>query len=322
MTFESSQIHLVDDIRSEPVDQRVKPEVMNDGCCICSPAVMRIVREELGLNETPCCVQARLGGAKGIWFVDPDADQYSDEIWIKINKSQLKYDFHDEDIEAFSLVNSGSCDWARLTLFVLNYPKSPSAATLNLQLVPILNNRGVPFLAFKEVLEEHLDQDLEELMQAATKRKELWYWLNGAGGMGQERSGNGQIYQCPGGFPLSDKEQITMLLEAGFEPLECDFLIEKLRNIVEQQCESVVDHLHIRVPESTIVLCIADPTGTLNEGEISLQFSKGFVDPVTKIRHECLEGDVLVARNPAHLPSDIQKVLHRCRCKSNTMLRN
>jgi hypothetical protein len=38
-------------------------------------------------------VQGRIGGAKGVWFVDPEADQRSDEKWIEIRDSQLKYKY-------------------------------------------------------------------------------------------------------------------------------------------------------------------------------------------------------------------------------------
>lgn len=77
---------------------------------------------------------------------------------------------------------------------------------------------------------------------------------------------------------------------------------------MSEHCDDLLLKCHIRVPKSTSLFCIADPTGTLEEGEISLQFSKGFVDPTTKRRQDCVEGPVLVARNPAHLPSDVQKV--------------
>ena len=296
VTFEREQIKPVSDIMS-PTGQS-----MNDGCSICSPAVMRKVRDMLDLQETPSAVQGRVGGAKGVWFVDPSADPRSEDIWIQVNVSQLKYPYHDEDSDP------ATADWARLTLFVINYSKMPSSAVLNMQLVPILAERRVPFQAFKEVLETHLDTDLEELMSAAQVRFGLRCWLQKAG-MGQERTAMGWniLQNEAGGFPQNKMEQMAMLVDAGFEPLRNEFLMEKLYGLVEDQVDRVIDHLHIRVPESISVLMIADPTGTLEAGEISMQFSTGFLDS-HKNRSNCLEGDVLVARNPAHLPCDIQKV--------------
>ena len=288
---------------STPSVQNPTPQAMNDGCSVCSPAVMRLVRDKLDLSETPSAVQGRVGGAKGMWFVDPAADIRSEEIWIEVNDSQLKYPYHREDDDPTT------ADWARLTLFVINYSKPPEPAVLNMQLVPILAQRGVAFETFRDVLETHLEQDLEELMDAAQGRAELRHWLQKAG-LGQERNTMGwQILQSEaGGFPQNRMEQMVMLVDAGFVPMQNRFLLDRLHTLVQEQVESVTDHLHIRVPESISLYCLADPTGTLEPGEISVQFSMGFKDQNLKHRWNCLEGDVLVARNPAHLPSDIQKV--------------
>lgn len=54
---------------------------------------------------------------------------------------------------------------------------------------------------------------------------------------------------------------------------------------------------------------IADPLAILEENEIHLGFSNSFRDAKSKFDETMLHDmDVLVARLPAHLPSDIQKV--------------
>lgn len=78
--------------------------------------------------------------------------------------------------------------------------------------------------------------------------------------------------------------------------------------MIEGFWEKLKEKMHIKIPLSTILCCVADPTGTLKEGEVSLHFSRGLEDPRTKRRPNYIEGDILVARNPAQLPSDIQKV--------------
>ena len=61
--------------------------------------------------------------------------------------------------------------------------------------------------------------------------------------------------------------------------------------------------MNIGVAKSTYAFMIADPLAVLEEGEIHLSFSTGFDNK------NMLHGlDVLVARLPAALPSDIQKV--------------
>ncbi|KAF8536669.1 RNA dependent RNA polymerase-domain-containing protein [Trichophaea hybrida] len=312
VTFHPDKVIYVEDILSPESKVDNKRSVMNDGCSVCSPKVMRIIREKLGLEETPTAVQARLGGAKGIWFVDPTADRYSEDVSISVTPSQLKFEPHDIDSDEDTM------DWARLTLFVLHYSKEPSPTSLNLQFIPILATQGVPFETFKELLEKHLEEDLEQLLSVAQDRISLRSWLSNHGVM-SDRQIYGDIPRQSSGTPQSNEEQISMLLDARFEPLKCGFLMDKLNMIVKQQCNDILDGLRIRVPSSTIVFCIADPTGTLEEGEISLQFSKGFLDTTIQTRLDCIEGEVLVARNPAHLRTDIQKV--RAVCPSHSGLR-
>lgn len=70
-------------------------ECMTDGCAKASPAVFREIWQSrvLGVELTPTAIQGRIGGAKGVWFVDPEADERSDEMWIEIRPSQLKYKY-------------------------------------------------------------------------------------------------------------------------------------------------------------------------------------------------------------------------------------
>jgi hypothetical protein len=90
ITFTPDQIRLVDDV-SSPIG-----ECMTDGCARASPAVFRELWHSgiLGSKQTPTAVQARIGGAKGVWYVDPLADPRSDEMWIQIRRgSQLKFKY-------------------------------------------------------------------------------------------------------------------------------------------------------------------------------------------------------------------------------------
>lgn len=97
-------------------------------------------------------------------------------------------------------------------------------------------------------------------------------------------------------------------LQSGFLVRECNFLVTQVRKTIDQYCNDLKTKLRIKIPSSTTLLCVADPTGTLREGEVSLRFSNGVLDSKTKRRSSVVIGDILVARNPAHLPSDIQKV--------------
>lgn len=67
--------------------------------------------------------------------------------------------------------------------------------------------------------------------------------------------------------------------------------------------------LRIRVGQSASAFVITDPLGVLEENKIHVGFSGSFIDEASGFEETFLDGrEVLVARNPALLPSDIQKV--------------
>lgn len=67
--------------------------------------------------------------------------------------------------------------------------------------------------------------------------------------------------------------------------------------------------MNIGLGQSTYAYMIADPLAILEEDEIHLGFSSVFHDPESGFDQSMLHNmDVLVARLPAHLPSDVQKV--------------
>lgn len=75
--------------------------------------------------------------------------------------------------------------------------------------------------------------------------------------------------------------------------------------------------------KSTSAFMISDPLALLEEGEVHLGFSNTFKDAKDKWEDTMLHGiDVLVARTPALLPSDVQKVSRpfRLRAKFSTTI--
>jgi hypothetical protein len=87
--FSVDQIRIVEDINSGT------NECMTDGCAKASPAVFREIWRSgvLDTEQTPTAVQGRIGGAKGVWYMDPVADPRSDELWVEIRPSQLKFTY-------------------------------------------------------------------------------------------------------------------------------------------------------------------------------------------------------------------------------------
>ncbi|KAF5661327.1 qde-1 RNA-dependent RNA polymerase [Fusarium circinatum] len=76
---------------------------------------------------------------------------------------------------------------------------------------------------------------------------------------------------------------------------------------MESQWKNTKDKMRIEISQSTWALMVVDFQGVLGPDEVQLCFSGPFNDGLEQ-RYD-LEGfDVIVARCPAHLPSDIQKV--------------
>lgn len=95
----------------------------------------------------------------------------------------------------------------------------------------------------------------------------------------------------------------------GFQPKTCRYLKDQLYQKIKAYCLGLESKMNIKVEQSTYAYMIADPLAILEENEIHLGFSNIFHDPKLGFDRSMLHNmDVLVARSPAHLPSDVQKV--------------
>ncbi|KAK2469067.1 hypothetical protein H9L39_19335 [Fusarium oxysporum f. sp. albedinis] len=100
---------------------------------------------------------------------------------------------------------------------------------------------------------------------------------------------------------------MSFLSDGGFEPLQLQYLHNLTIDHMESQWKNTKDKMRIEISQSTWALMVVDFQGVLGPDEVQLCFSGPFNDGFEQ-RYD-LEGfDVIVARCPAHLPSDIQKV--------------
>lgn len=127
---------------------------MNDGCARMSRAAARAIAEKLGIDShVPSAFQGRIGGAKGLWMVDVEEPLYlplssGHDFWIEISESQEKFEPHPVDLIA--------PDPDRVTFEVVFWSKPLRSAALNFQLIPILEDRGVPRSGLARLLREDL----------------------------------------------------------------------------------------------------------------------------------------------------------------------
>ncbi|CAI2188642.1 7158_t:CDS:2, partial [Funneliformis geosporum] len=309
------------EIRYNVEDITMDNHCFTDGCAAISLVAMKEVSEILGLEETPSAIQGRIGGAKGIWYIEPLKDN-SGNKWIELRRSQIKYNVKQ---------NSGVDDTHLRTLEVLRVvvpPRTPG--TLNSQFIRVLYNGGVPVEVFLKIMKDYLDKIKYEVVDCDDPYS-LIAWVTNVSKVMKKRlevfnhfeddySDDGSNYGdlsvdlgfdgcVVSGFPNSPAEQCIQMLQAGFIPSTCPFLAKKLKLVLMNVLRSLCNKFRIELPLSRVLICIADPTRTLKPGEIFIQLDKeSGRDERTGLPFGIIEDEVILARNPSVLPSDIVKV--------------
>jgi RNA dependent RNA polymerase len=198
---------MLGDITADPT----KRKVMNDGCARISRPAARAIAEILCITgATPSAFQGRIAGAKGLWMVDPSENPphtVGDRgYWIEITDQQLKFEGHQIDLH--------QPDDDRVTFEINSWSIPLKSASLNFQLIPILECQGVS----RDVIEKRLEADLKsrisDLMESLEDPVAFRKWNHDANSSTDERLRN-QGVQFLGGMPISVTERINWLLEVG-----------------------------------------------------------------------------------------------------------
>lgn len=295
VVLEPEQILYEDDIE-------YKGEVMTDGAGLISPSLAYKINDKLDLLHKPAGFQGRIGQAKGFWTVD--WSKKSDPDWIRIYKSQCKW------VRSKSVKNP---DWhpCNRTFEVLK-PSGPlKSADINLQFLPLLMDRASDRKQMKaslaNLLEESLQRELDELLGAMDSGPALRKWTHERKSNFKERLKHGLV-PFRGGSPITLEEELTMYLDAGFEPKKLRMVADLAKTLFDQQCNEMKKRLNITIRKSTYVYMVPDFWDVLEADEVFINFSE-FSDDDSGCSDIVLDDvDVLVARSPAHFNSDIQKV--------------
>ncbi|RDA92037.1 hypothetical protein CP533_0969 [Ophiocordyceps camponoti-saundersi (nom. inval.)] len=268
-------------------------EVMNDGLGRMSKALARRIASHMGLSDTPAGYQGRIGSAKGFWIIDVESELCDEDIWIELYPSQIKW----------------KCDFVESAYRIFEvraFAREARTGSLNHQFIPLLEAQAIDRLAMRRCIEQALRNslmaDLEALVLALDRPEDLRLWLRQVG------QANPQGFRFLAGLPRSKEDIVAFLIDAGFRPKQLKYLQELCREIGEKRAETLMDKLHVPIPQSTNLFMVADFLGVLEEGQISVHFSTKF--EADDFCDTALDGlDVLVARAPAHTLSDIQKVV-------------
>lgn len=276
--------------------------VMDDGCALISYALAKAIWEKFGgQGDVPCAVQGRISGAKGLWIVDFD-HRYSGRsdrgYWIEVSDSQLKIKPHprhrkrdDEHLRTFE---------------VLKWASKCESGHLNIQLITVLEDGGVPRGAFEKAVATDIEAFSKPLIDAVEDKRDgrlLLLWLQTVGPLGPI-----DTKRFLGSFPSDRRQQLRLLLQSSFNPSESVKVKDCVNVILRHIMTNYVERLWITQTSSTTVFCVPDPTGKLKHDEVCLNFSKAIKDPRSDLSELVLSDiEVLVARNPAYLASDVQK---------------
>ncbi|KAK3987542.1 putative RNA-dependent RNA polymerase SHL2 [Cladorrhinum sp. PSN332] len=273
--------------------------VMNDGIGLMSRSVARKIRDILGLSDIPSAVQGRFGPAKGMWLMD--VKDMTDEDWIETYPSQRKWDW---DVNL--------ADQHQRTLEVRSTAVELKSAGLNLQFLPVLEDRARDKALMRQAIGERLKNDLKkefETQKAALKSPLLLrQWINEHWSGRGERVKSGAI-SFLGGLPDKKEEVINLLLGSGFDPMKQEYLQKQAWELQKQKCDLLKTKMNIKVGRSAYIYMVVDFWGVLDENEVHVGFSSKFRDEADDASYTLLaDCDILVARSPAHFVSDVQKV--------------
>lgn len=93
------------------------------------------------------------------------------------------------------------------------------------------------------------------------------------------------------------QSQVLPMIEAGFDPERSGYLKRLLSNAAGAAVGRLGERMRIPVNRSRWLMVVADPSGCL-------QFGQAYVHPSHMLQP--LKGRIVAARNPCHLPSDVQ----------------
>ncbi|EJD03544.1 uncharacterized protein FOMMEDRAFT_154620 [Fomitiporia mediterranea MF3/22] len=324
-------LDLEDIYGGDPTVNRKAESIMTDGCGLINLSALKLIAEITG-QACPVVVQGRIAGAKGLWILHPDPEHRKDDeppkIWIRASQLKIKLgskETWDRSLRIFDLVR---------------LPRLTVPSSLNFQTIINMSYNGVKDKVFENLMETGLKKEIEALTKwdADNACLLLAKAVQEAGGiMGSRRSrgagadarlhnyvpdededaeenkitSGGLVERDPiSGCPLSLYESTYEMLRAGFTPLKCPVLREKLKNVLTQTVKAYQDNYHVPVPRSAEAFIAPDPDphGVLEEDEIFFRCSEPISDPTVSIDPHTFLGPVLVSRNPTRVASDVQKV--------------
>ncbi|KAK0202976.1 RdRP-domain-containing protein [Desarmillaria ectypa] len=259
--------HILDRTAGPHVNQ-----VFTDGCSTISHDLITIVKEKVvrRVRFVPSALQFRLGGAKGVLFMDPTLTGET----LTIRPSQTK--FESENIRSLDITTTSA---------------KPIYCYLNRPMIALLEHHQVPLKSFKDLQ----DRAINEVRQT---KKSL-----DAAATTFTHHGLGSSFHLESLFRNMSR---TLQVELS-EDLDSESGVHYglLKTVIAYGATHILREIkhraRIRVPGSYTLIGVSDEWDCLEEGQVYATI----FDPRTNERI-AVKGRVLVTRSPQIHPGDIQ----------------
>ncbi len=159
-------------------DKTKKPpaeKTMTDGCGFINRAGMMEITRRMKYGNRPTAVQGRIGGAKGLWILDPQHDDdHRPRIWIRDSQNKIKY--------------TNYKDRSRRILELLCVSQPSPSISLSSQSILNLSFNGVPEDILITLLKESIEDEVNPLTDWNKPMPCLWDAIAKAGHVSNTRA--------------------------------------------------------------------------------------------------------------------------------------
>ncbi|KAH8113176.1 RNA dependent RNA polymerase-domain-containing protein [Phellopilus nigrolimitatus] len=257
-----------------------------DGCGIIRESTAKVIRRQLRVDSTTTAFQIRRGGIKGLLVA------YSDEDFDHICR-KADPDCEPDRYELLYRRSMRKYDGGPTVIDVNRVSTAPhrSGAKLNYGLIVLLMTLGISI----EPLECLLERQVQDISDISNNRQHALAYIKSD--FDAQESGRSQ--------------ELREMLLAGHDMTEpyLQYMIHKYQNMLYA---SLQRKFSISVSKACYVFGVVDELDVLKDNEVYVNL------PSTV---GILEGNILVARNPAYLPSDL-RVLDAICCPRLAFIKN
>ncbi|CAE6522319.1 unnamed protein product [Rhizoctonia solani] len=329
LVFQPENINFIDDIYGAGKEKAsaASHEIMTDGCGFLNYAALKAIQENMAWEGFPTCVQARIGGSKGLFMLHPEhRDPYEEpKIWLR--SSQVKIQLN-PDKKKWSPVH--------YILDVLSGSLVPESSSITYEMIMSLSENGVPDQVLVNLLRETIERDALSMepsskphgsqvlydsvyMTHRVLQSRLRQIISPDAHRAQallefeKTDDNASLAKWEtgpdpfSGQPASSQEQVLGWLQAGFASTD-RFVMEKLVYLQKKLMTAAVKQYRIAIPESTRAFIVPDPLGVLDEDQVFFASSQ-LIQTSRSGLTQCITGPVIVSRNPCIQISDARKVI-------------